>query len=914
MAHAAAGAATASHAPLSEIDRQELTASYGRSLKEIWNVDGELLDACLQAFERGNESVAAAQLGEPAEAADRVTEPSAPWTVREAAVRSETVFDPGRFWNSVGYLYESGQREQTLSDPYVATGLVPARTSAFRSWEPYRTEIPTFLPENCTACGACYTVCPDAALPATVIDVAGLVAAAFKQAEATGGPLMQLRRIEKHLVKQAHKLVAGDARHEYRLAGDLLTAATQALLSRMEPSADEAEKLEEELARLATVVETFPIARTDTFFLEPEKTEKGTGLLFSINVNADACKSCGICGAVCPDGAIEIDRQTAPQLDGYRKDWRFASLLQPVARDTIDRFAVRDRPESLAHRLLDRRTYHSMIGGDSSFPGSGTQSTLHVITAMADSVIRPRVERFVAELSAAAADLERVIKEALERTISVNDFEEFGRQLKTLTDSELDPQTLAGIAAGDATVDRRRIEQLNDALLDVRDVLKAYGGSETGTARASMVGVFSSDHSPTNRGYYPYNPFSYPWVNTSADPVAVAEGAFEATADRIIRAVGTLRRARLVRDDVYVPEEHEAAIAKLSWRDLTDEEWAVCPPVCVFAGDHTEAMSHLLRSRAPVKVFLLSSEVSHSMSASDVRLWPMARPDLFVLRSTIGLRGHLLDGLLEGFERRGPALFHLYVAEPSEHGYEPAESVNRMRMAVESRAFPVMKYNPGVPGEWAHRWSLAGNPAPDHDFLTVHPSRTSGSETPLTAATWGLGEARFRPFYRHVPRNHWTGAMIPLRDYLDLDSEARAGREPYVEVSGAGDKTSRIRVLPEIVQLVERTRSEWRLLQELAGVRSSVVDKVSEEAQARFDQELEGLRRSLREEFEAREARTRAQFGTEFHSRLTSELLEMSGFGESSSEAVEKLSQYLERLSQRAPSKSDAGSGNGADQ
>ena len=305
------------------------------------------------------------------------------------------------------------------------------------------------------------------------------------------------------------------------------------------------------------------------------------------------------------------------------------------------------------------------------------------------------------------------------------------------------------------------------------------------------------------------------------------------------------------------------------------------------------------------------------MSASDVRLWPMARPDLFVLRSTIGLRGHLLDGLLEGFERRGPALFHLYVAEPSEHGYEPAESMNRMRTAVESRAFPVMKYNPDAPGEWAHRWSLAGNPAPDHDFLTSRTSGDSGTGAPLTAASWGIGEARFRPFYRHVPRNHWTSEMIPLGEYLDLDSETRTGREPYIEVAGAGGKTARIRVLPEIVRLVERTRAEWRLLQELAGVRSSVVDKVSEEAQARFDQELERLRESLREEFEAREARTREHFGTEFHSRLTNELLEMSGFGESSAAAVEKLSEYLERLSQQAASRPGAGKDaatNGSDQ
>ncbi len=905
-AHALAGAAVASYPPLSQTEPGALVTAYGVSLKRQLPVGDHLLDPFLQAFEQGLKTVSVIEIEPAADAGIAATELPAPWTVREVPVHTESVYDAGRFWNTVGHLYETGQTDKALSDPYIATGLVPARTASFRSWEPYRTEIPTFLPENCTACGACFAACPDAALPATVTDVASLVETAMKEAEALSSPLLQLQRVKKHLVNQAHKLVTGDARHEYRTAGDLLTAAFEQLVSRLGQTESETETLRAEMTALVARLKTFPIARTDTFFVAPESADKGSGLLFSINVNADSCKSCGICHAVCQDFAIEITKQTPHQLRQYRRDWLFASRLGSVARETIDRFALRDTPESLAYRLLDRDSYHSMLGGDSSFPGSGTQSTLHLMAAVADSVIRPRVESFVATLSECADALEQKIKARVRESVDVNDFEAFGQRLKSLANKTLEPETLAGIASGDVTVDRDRLQQLNDSLLGLRDILGAYDGSATGSTRTNLLGVFSEDHSATNRGYYPYNPFSFPWINTGADTVAVADGLFTSVTAVVISGIRALRLARLILDDVYEPAEHDDALDHLDWRDLTEEEWAICPPVCVIAGDAGEAIPYLLRVEAPVKVFLLSSDVSLSSTGSDVRLWPMARPDLYVLRSTIGVRGHLLDGLVEGLERRGPSLFHLYVAEPAEHGFDPAQSMNRMRTAVESRTFPLMKYNPDAPGEWAHRWDLTGNPAPDQNWMLSNGKERPTAQAPLTVANWAIGEGRYRPYFRHVAKNVWNEKMVSLSEFLELPVAERAEAEPYIEVTVSPERTARVLVMPEIIRLTEKRLAEWQLLQELAGVRSSVVTKISEEAEARFQEELTRVKEQLQNKFASETETSRAQFGADFHSRLTEELMTLSGFGSDTAAAAQRLSDYLSSLSEAGSANDDS--------
>ena len=50
---------------------------------------------------------------------------------------------------------------------------MPAVTSLFRDMTGIRFEHPEWIPNNCTACGDCYTACPDTAIPGLVSELSG---------------------------------------------------------------------------------------------------------------------------------------------------------------------------------------------------------------------------------------------------------------------------------------------------------------------------------------------------------------------------------------------------------------------------------------------------------------------------------------------------------------------------------------------------------------------------------------------------------------------------------------------------------------------------------------------------------------------------------------------------------------------
>ncbi len=65
---------------------------------------------------------------------------------------------------------------------------MPAATGVFRDMTQIRFEYPDWIAENCTACGNCYTVCPDSAIPGLVSIVGDVFNTAVNRIETGGRP------------------------------------------------------------------------------------------------------------------------------------------------------------------------------------------------------------------------------------------------------------------------------------------------------------------------------------------------------------------------------------------------------------------------------------------------------------------------------------------------------------------------------------------------------------------------------------------------------------------------------------------------------------------------------------------------------------------------------------------------------
>ncbi|MCF6192637.1 MAG: thiamine pyrophosphate-binding protein, partial [Candidatus Hydrothermae bacterium] len=89
-------------------------------------------------------------------------------------------------------------------------------------------------------------------------------------------------------------------------------------------------------------------------------------------------------------------------------------------------------------------------------------------------------------------------------------------------------------------------------------------------------------------------------------------------------------------------------------------------------------------------------------------------------------------------EYEGPAVVVAYTTCQPEHGVADSDSYLRAKLAVYSRAFPLLIHDPRKGESLRERLSLAGNPAPKEDWY-----RNPKTGEVIDFIAFARGEARF---------------------------------------------------------------------------------------------------------------------------------------------------------------------------
>jgi len=230
----------------------------------------------------------------------------------------------------------------------------------------------------------------------------------------------------------------------------------------------------------------------------------------------------------------------------------------------------------------------------------------------------------------------------------------------------------------------------------------------------------------------------------------------------------------------------------------------------------------------------------------EISLVAAAHRTAFVLQGSVAHPTHLIEGFIDGLNSRRPALFNLYAVCPPEHGVADDQAVERSRIAVESRAYPLFRYDPDAGVRFQECVSLEGNPSPDSDWprLRLAYRNEDGSEGALevamTFADFAAGEARFAKQFRPAPPETWNDDMIALADFLELSEDAREGRVPFLWAVDARNRLVRLLVSPEMVRATEERLRLWRQLKGLAGLDRTGLDEegIASRARAQVVEEL----------------------------------------------------------------------------
>lgn len=223
-----------------------------------------------------------------------------------------------RFTDDVLDLYRRGVAETELpADELVARSVLPPASALGRDFSSLAPTLPALLPEACTGCMGCVTVCPDAALYATALPVSTL-------AEAT----------------------------ERSFDGPQADAEAAAVLARFADTAKFGRQ---------------PAARG----LEPAK--------FGLFVDPTKCKGCAECVAVCPADALVMVPKEADAGNGRstvenaKREMAFYRSLPPTPE------AYRSEAD-LGDLMLGEHA-HGYVGGAGSCAGCGEATAIRMLVA-----------------------------------------------------------------------------------------------------------------------------------------------------------------------------------------------------------------------------------------------------------------------------------------------------------------------------------------------------------------------------------------------------------------------------------------------------------------------------------------------------------------------------------------------------
>ncbi len=355
---------------------------------------------------------------------------------------------------------------------------------------------------------------------------------------------------------------------------------------------------------------------------------------------------------------------------------------------------------------------------------------------------------------------------------------------------------------------------------------------------------------------YPFNPYPFPWANhLFQDPASMAMGVFEGHMAKMAEGFKAIRVAELELEGKYDPAEHDEYLTYFNWQKFTDEEWLLCPPVVAVGGDGAmydigfQNLSRAMMSGKPIKVFVVDTQVYSNTGGQactsgfmgqvsdmaqygkaikgkeevrkEIGLIAMAHRTTYVMQSSMAYPSHMIEGFVQGMMARRPALFNLYSTCQPEHGIGDDMSDHQSKMAVESRAYPLFRYNPDLGKTPVECFDLEMNPAIEEDWPTyelkyLDNGREATMELPLTFADFAVSEARFRKHFRVAPPDTWNDDMIPLAEFLRMEPDDLEGKFPFIWFVDRKQRLTRVLVAEPLVKSSQERLDFWIMLKALA--------------------------------------------------------------------------------------------------
>jgi len=148
----------------------------------------------------------------------------------------------------------------------------------------------------------------------------------------------------------------------------------------------------------------------------------------------------------------------------------------------------------------------------------------------------------------------------------------------------------------------------------------------------------------------------------------------------------------------------------------------------------------------------------------------MMHPDCYVAQTTAAHAAHFYRSVSDAMRHPGPSLVIVYSTCQPEHGVGDADAARQAKLAVESRAFPLLTHDPRRGESIREHLDLKGNPSPKADWHADRDGR------PVDFVAFARSEGRFR--------KHFDRQGSPSPELLAAQDKVLRGWRALQELAG----------------------------------------------------------------------------------------------------------------------------------
>lgn len=307
------------------------------------------------------------------------------------------------------------------------------------------------------------------------------------------------------------------------------------------------------------------------------------------------------------------------------------------------------------------------------------------------------------------------------------------------------------------------------------------------------------------------------------------ERSIKGQMDSFVRLMRSVRIAKLEVKGEYQEEVHDEFFEDFTWYRLSDAERGLFHPI-VLVIDHDqlagrwEDLSNLLNANWPVKIFVKNrhnvsdpnesitwEEASHRFRL-ELSAYCISHRNVLVYQTTYAEPTWVNEGLEKCLKSSGPVVMHLFIPEGAKQ-----DDLMISKAAGIGRFFPFISYDPTQTTK-----ANLGQDAQPTALWPQYELTISGQKDPVKIS---FTYADYKAFFDFkvdelmiVPAEYESDYLIPLAEYIALESEQLYGKIPFIWLTDDDHELHRAAVPNVWVVSCQERLDFWQFLQGLVVV------------------------------------------------------------------------------------------------